>query len=69
MVPQEPKNPSSAAMKSPVDSPCRYSNGSTSATFGLSSAGCRPVITRLLAVWQADYQAFCQRDLAERDYV
>jgi putative transposase len=28
-----------------------------------------PVITRLVASWQADYQAFCQRDLSERDYV
>jgi transposase-like protein len=27
------------------------------------------VVTRLVAQWQADYQAFCQRDLAERDYV
>src|SRR5829696_966591 len=32
---------------------------------GLSAA----VITRLVVAWQADYQAFCQRDLAERDYV
>ncbi len=31
----EPKNPSSAGAKSPVDSPCRYNSGSTSATFGL----------------------------------
>ena len=28
-----------------------------------------PVITRLVAAWQADYQAFCQRDLSDRDYV
>jgi putative transposase len=27
------------------------------------------VVTRLVAQWQADYQTFCQRDLAERDYV
>jgi transposase-like protein len=26
-------------------------------------------VGRLLAGWQADYQAFCQRDLNERDYV
>jgi putative transposase len=32
---------------------------------GLSAA----VITRLVAAWQADYQAFCQRDLSDRDYV
>jgi putative transposase len=32
---------------------------------GLSAAA----IDRLLAAWQADYQAFCQRDLADRDYV
>jgi transposase-like protein len=32
---------------------------------GLSAAA----VGRLLACWQADYQAFCQRDLTERDYV
>ena len=32
---------------------------------GLSAAA----VGRLLASWQADYQAFCQRDLSERDYV
>ncbi len=32
---QEPKNASRAGTKSPVDSPCRYSRGSTSATLGL----------------------------------
>jgi transposase-like protein len=32
---------------------------------GLSAAA----IDRLLGAWQADYQAFCQRDLADRDYV
>ena len=32
---------------------------------GLSAAA----VGRLLAAWQADYQAFCQRDLSERDYV
>jgi hypothetical protein len=31
----EPKNSSNAGTKSPDDSPCRYSSGSTSATFGL----------------------------------
>jgi hypothetical protein len=31
----EPKNASNAGTKSPVDSPCRYSSGSTSATLGL----------------------------------
>ena len=30
-----PKKPSSAGMKSPELIPCRYSKGSTSATFGL----------------------------------
>jgi hypothetical protein len=29
-----PKNASSAGMKSKLDSPCRYSSGSISATFG-----------------------------------
>ena len=32
---------------------------------GLSAAA----IGRLLAAWQTDYQAFCQRDLSDRDYV
>jgi putative transposase len=32
---------------------------------GLSAAA----VGRLLAAWQADYQAFCQRDLSDRDYV
>src|SRR5215203_6169727 len=32
---------------------------------GLSAAA----VGRLLTGWQADYQAFCQRDLSERDYV
>jgi putative transposase len=32
---------------------------------GLSAAA----VGRLLTGWQADYQAFCQRDLTERDYV
>jgi len=32
---------------------------------GLSAAA----VGRLLTSWQADYQAFCQRDLADRDYV
>lgn len=33
-----PKNSASAGAKSPVDRPCRYSSGSTSATFGLLRA-------------------------------
>jgi putative transposase len=37
--------------------------------FGSSAGLSAPVITRLVAAWQADYQAFCQRDLADRDYV
>jgi len=37
----EPRNCSSAGPKSPLDSPCRYSSGNTSATFGdfLAQAG------------------------------
>jgi hypothetical protein len=31
----EPKNSARAGAKSPVDNPCRYSNGSTSLTLGL----------------------------------
>jgi transposase-like protein len=36
--------------------------------FGSAAGLSAPVITRLVA-WQADYQAFCQRDLSDRDYV
>jgi hypothetical protein len=31
----EPRNWASAGTKSPLDSPCRYSNGSTSVIFGV----------------------------------
>jgi transposase-like protein len=34
------------------------------AFFGSAAGLSAPVITRLVAAWQADYQAFCQRDLA-----
>jgi putative transposase len=37
--------------------------------FGSGVGLSAPVITRLVASWQADYQAFCQRDLSDRDYV
>jgi putative transposase len=37
--------------------------------FGSGAGLSAPGITRLVAAWQADYQAFCQRDLSERDYV
>jgi putative transposase len=37
--------------------------------FGSGAGLSAPVITRLVAAWQADYQGFCQRDLSERDYV
>jgi putative transposase len=37
--------------------------------FGSSAGLSAPVITRLIASWQADYQMFCQRDLSDRDYV
>jgi putative transposase len=39
------------------------------AFFGSGAGLSASVITRLVAAWQADYQAFCQRDLSERDYV
>ena len=32
---------------------------------GLSAAA----VGRLLTGWQADYEGFCRRDLADRDYV
>jgi putative transposase len=37
--------------------------------FGSAAGLSAPVITRLVAAWQADYQTFCQRDLSDRDYV
>jgi transposase-like protein len=37
--------------------------------FGSSAGLSAPAITRLTTQWQADYQAFCQRDLSKRDYV
>ena len=39
------------------------------AFFGSAAGLSASAIGRLLTAWQADYQAFCQRDLAERDYV
>ena len=39
------------------------------AFFGSAAGLSAAAIGRLLGAWQADYQAFCQRDLAERDYV
>src|SRR5215203_5407545 len=37
--------------------------------FGSGAGLSAPVSGRLIAAWQADYQAFCQRDLSDRDYV
>jgi putative transposase len=37
--------------------------------FGSAAGLSASVVTRLVAQWQADYQSFCQRDLADRDYV
>src|SRR5215211_801969 len=39
------------------------------AFFGSAAGLSAAAIGRLLGAWQADYQAFCQRDLAGRDYV
>jgi putative transposase len=39
------------------------------AFFGSSAGLSASVITRLVAQWQADYEAFSRRDLAGRDYV
>jgi putative transposase len=53
--------------------PARLSTGDFAAAlaafFGSAAGLSAPVITRLIASWQADYQAFCRRDLSERDYV
>jgi len=39
------------------------------AFFGSAAGLSAAVITRLVAAWQAEYETFCGRDLAERDYV
>jgi putative transposase len=39
------------------------------AFFGSTAGLSASVVTRLVAQWQADHQTFCQRGLAERDYV
>jgi transposase-like protein len=39
------------------------------AFFGSAAGLSAAAVGRLLADWQADYQGFCQRDLADRDYV
>jgi hypothetical protein len=39
------------------------------AFFGSAAGLSAAAVGRLLGAWQADYQAFCQRDLAGRDYV
>jgi putative transposase len=39
------------------------------AFFGSAAGLSAAVITRLVTQWQADHQAFCRRDLTDRDYV
>ncbi|HEV2917637.1 MAG TPA: IS256 family transposase [Actinomycetota bacterium] len=39
------------------------------AFFGSAAGLSAAAVGRLLGAWQADYQAFCQRDLTDRDYV
>jgi putative transposase len=39
------------------------------AFFGSAAGLSAAVITRLVATWQAEYETFCRRDLAEHDYV
>ena len=39
------------------------------AFFGSGVGLSAPVIPRLVAAWQADYETFCRRDLSDRDYV
>ena len=39
------------------------------AFFGSAAGLSAAVITRLVAAWQADHEAFCRRDLTDRDYV
>src|SRR5215208_6323182 len=39
------------------------------AFFGSAAGLSAAVITRLVAAWQAEYETFCRRDLADRDFV
>jgi putative transposase len=39
------------------------------AFFGSAAGLSAPVITRLAATWQAEYETFCRRDLSQVDYV
>jgi putative transposase len=39
------------------------------AFFGSSAGLSAAAITRLVVTWQAEYEAFCRRDLSDRDYV
>jgi hypothetical protein len=39
------------------------------AFFGSAAGLSAAAVGRLLAGWQADYEAFCGRELADRDYV
>jgi putative transposase len=39
------------------------------AFFGSSAGLSAAAITRLVGAWQAEYEAFCRRDLSDRDYV
>jgi transposase-like protein len=39
------------------------------AFFGSAAGLSAAAITRLVAAWQAEYESFCRRDLADRDYV
>ena len=39
------------------------------AFFGSAAGLSAAAITRLVAAWQAEYEAFCGRDLSDRDYV
>jgi len=39
------------------------------AFFGSAAGLSAPVITRLVATWQAEYETFCHRDLSQVDYV
>jgi putative transposase len=39
------------------------------AFFGSSAGLSAAAITRLVVTWQAEYEAFCCRDLSDRDYV
>ena len=69
MVPQEPEGGRGAAAAVPARVVHWRLRAALGAFFGSSAGLSAAVITRLVAAWQAEYEAFSGRDLSDRDYV